>query len=62
MSKVRIRDISVDSWEKLYILGEVGRSEINMPICDICTKELREVMIERRDEINSIIVEKRKSA
>ena len=60
MAKCKTRDISVESWEILYTLGEVERSEINMPICDQCYNELREVMIERRDEIVKLKVKKPK--
>ncbi len=54
MTKVKVREISLQSWEILFLLGEVARSEINMPICDTCFSELREVMIERRDEVQKL--------
>lgn len=59
MAKVKIRDVSIESWEILYLLGEVERSEINMPICDTCYSELREVMIDRQDEVDQLKIPKK---
>lgn len=54
VTKVKVRDISIESWETLFQLGEVTRSEINMPVCDTCANELRDVMIDRRNEVSQL--------
>lgn len=60
ISKVRVRDVSTESWEILLAFGEVERSEVNMPICDTCYSELREVMIDRREEVQALLSKKTK--
>lgn len=50
-SKCRRRDFSERAWAVLALWKEVQPAAIDQPICDSCYDELREVLIDRADEI-----------
>ena len=50
-AKCRRRDFSEQAWSVLLVWGEVDASVVDEPICDDCYKELREILIDRADEI-----------
>ena len=49
--KIRRRDFSEQAWSVLVVWNEVQRSAVDQAICDDCYNELREVLIDRADEI-----------
>lgn len=56
-SKCRRRDFSEQAWSVLLLWSEVQSSTIDQAICDGCYNELREVLIDRADEIEETLAE-----
>jgi hypothetical protein len=54
-TKCRRRDFSEQAWTVLVLWHEVQASAVDRPICEHCYNELREVLIDRADEIEEII-------
>ena len=51
--KCRRRDFSEQAWTVLLLWNEVDKSAVDQPICQPCYDELREVLIDRADEIEA---------
>lgn len=51
-TKCRKRDFSEQAWAALILWNEVDQTSIERPMCDSCYNELREVLIDRSDEID----------
>jgi len=56
--KSRKRDFSDQAWTVLVLWAEVEKSVVEQPICGSCYSELREVLIDRADEIESAAQDK----
>ena len=54
-SKCRRRDFSEQAWTVLVLWHEVQATAVDRPICEDCYNELREVLIDRADEIEGIM-------
>jgi hypothetical protein len=54
-TKCRRRDFSEQAWSVLVLWAEVATSAVDQPICDDCYNELREVLIDRADEIEAAL-------
>ncbi len=51
------RDFSEQAWTVLAVWGEVDKAVVDQPICDDCYEELREILIERADEMELALTE-----
>ncbi len=49
--KSRTREFSPHAWSALSIWGEVTPKTMGQPICEGCYRELRDLLIERTDEL-----------
>ncbi len=49
--KAKKREISVTAWQALVDWQEVSKETVDKAICQSCYNELREILIERADEI-----------
>lgn len=56
-SKCRRRDFSEQAWSVLLLWNEVQSSTVDQAICEGCYNELREVLIDRADEIEETLAE-----
>ena len=54
-SKCRKRDFSDQAWSFLVLWNEVAKTAVDQPICQPCYDELREVLIDRVDEIDAAL-------
>ena len=54
-AKVRKRDFSAQAWSFLVLWNEVSKKAVDQAICQSCYDELREVLIDRVDEIDAAI-------
>lgn len=54
-TKCRRRDFSEQAWSVLVLWHEVQMEAVDRPICDHCYNELREVLIDRADEIEEVM-------
>jgi hypothetical protein len=54
-TKCRRRDFSEQAWAVLVMWHEVQAAAVDRPICEHCYNELREVLIDRADEIEGIL-------
>ena len=54
-TKCRRRDFSEQAWAVLVLWHEVQATAVDRPICEHCYNELREVLIDRADEIEEIM-------
>jgi hypothetical protein len=52
----RKRDFSSKAWQVLLFWNEVDKASIDKPICDPCYEELRDVLIDRSEEIETTVV------
>jgi hypothetical protein len=50
-TKSRRRDFSDQTWTVLLVWGEIEPKTVDQPLCEPCYNELREVLIDRTDEI-----------
>ena len=50
-TKSRRRDFSEQTWSVLLVWGEIQKPTVDQPICDHCYNELREILIDRSQEI-----------
>ena len=57
MSRCTRRDFSEQAWTMLLLWNEVAQSAVDKPICQSCYNELREVLIDRSDEIEEVLAE-----
>ena len=51
VGKCRKRDFSEQAWSMLLAWGEIEAAVVDEPICDQCYKELREILIDRADDV-----------
>lgn len=51
--KLRHREFSTQATAALVVWGEIQEKVVGVPICEGCYDELREVLIERNEEINN---------
>lgn len=51
-NKAKKRDFSDQAWSVLLLWGEVDQSKVDLPMCEDCYEELREVLIDRADEMD----------
>ena len=54
-TKCRRRDFSEQAWTVLVLWNEVQAAAVDQPICEGCYDELREVLIDRAEEIEAAI-------
>jgi len=54
-AKCRRRDFSEQAWTVLVVWHEVQNAAVDQPICEHCYNELREVLIDRADEIETAV-------
>ena len=53
--KSRRRDFTEQAWTVLVLWGEVHKRAVDQPLCDHCYNELREVLIDRAEEIEAAL-------
>ena len=51
--KSRLRDISWQAWSLLLQWHEVDQATVNHALCDACYTELRDVLIDRAEEVEA---------
>ena len=56
-TKCRRRDFSEQAWAVLVLWNEVQTAAVDQPICEDCYNELREVLIDRSEEIQAALNE-----
>lgn len=56
-TKSRRRDFSEQTWTVLHVWGEIDSRTIDQPICESCYNDLRYVLIDRTDEIESTLAD-----
>ncbi len=49
------RDFSEQAWSVLLAWKEVGRTAVDQPLCNDCYDELREILIDRAEELTLAI-------
>ena len=49
--KSRRREFSEQAWTILLLLGEINGDTVEQPICEFCYDEMRDILIDRRPEI-----------
>lgn len=54
-TKCRKRDFSDQAWSFLVLWNEVSKQAVDQAICQSCYDELREVLIDRVDEIETAL-------
>lgn len=54
-AKCRRRDFSEQAWSVLLLWNEVQRSAVDQAICEVCYEELRDVLIDRSEEIELVL-------
>lgn len=55
--KCRRREFSDQAWSVLVLWNEIQTAAVDQPICDSCYDELREVLIDRADEVDAAVNE-----
>lgn len=55
VSKTRKRDFSPQAWTVLVLWNEIQKTTVDQALCDGCYDELREVLIDRADEIEQAV-------
>ena len=56
-ARSRRRAFTEQAWAVLTVWGEVGRNAVDQPLCDHCYNELREVLIDRAEEIEAALTQ-----
>jgi len=54
-SAPRRRDFSEQAWSLLLLWNEITPSAVAQPICDVCYDDLRETLIDRNEEVESLL-------
>lgn len=54
-SRCRRRQFSEQAWTVLLLWNEISPSVVDRPICSDCYEELREILIERTDEVEAVM-------
>lgn len=57
VTKCKRRDFSEQAWSVLLVWDEIEPSAVDQPICQDCYTELRDVLIDRADEIEAALAE-----
>lgn len=57
LGKTRKRDFSPQAWTVLVLWSEIQKTTVDQALCEHCYDELREVLIDRADEIELAIAE-----
>jgi hypothetical protein len=57
-SNCRRRDFSEQAMTVLLLWGEIAAASVDQPICDDCYEELREVLIDRAQEVDAALTGK----
>ena len=52
--KSRSREFSTHAWTALTIWGEVEQTTFGQPICEGCYREMRDLLIERSEELHAM--------
>ncbi len=52
--KSRQREFSTHAWKALTVWGEVEQRTFGQPICEGCYRELRDLLIERSEELHAM--------
>jgi len=55
--KSKRRDFSEQAWAALLVWGEIQKTTVDQPICENCYDELREVLIDRSQEIETAVAQ-----
>ncbi len=58
-AKSRRRNFSDQAWTVLLLWNEIHQATIDQPICEECYTELRDILIDRNEEIEKTIQQKR---
>ncbi len=56
-NKSRRREFSEQAWTVLVLWNEIQTAAVDQPICEDCYNELREVLIDRAEEIENALSE-----
>ena len=56
-TRCRRRDFSPQAWAVLVLWGEVGKAAVDQPSCDTCYDDLRDVLIDRSQEIETALTQ-----
>ena len=54
-NKTRNRDFSAQIWAVLLHWGEIEDAVVGQPLCDSCYRELRNLLIDRSEEMESVL-------
>lgn len=57
VGKTRKRDFSPQAWTVLVLWSEIQKATVDEALCEHCYDELREVLIDRADEIELAIAQ-----
>ena len=60
-SPSRRRHFSEQAWAALLAWNEISSNSVKQPICEHCYEDMREVLIDRIDEIESVSVDQQAS-
>ncbi|MBP6218257.1 MAG: hypothetical protein KA436_06700 [Oligoflexales bacterium] len=52
-SKCRRRSFSEQAWTVLLLWNEISPASVDQPVCEACYEEMRNILIDRMDEIES---------
>ena len=53
-NKLKARTFSDQAIAAMIVWGEMSKEIVDQPICDDCYEELREVLIDRSDEVSKM--------
>ncbi len=56
-SRSRRREFTEQTWSVLLAWNEIDRDVVDRPICDSCYEELREILIDRADEVELAVTQ-----
>lgn len=61
-ARSRRRDFSEQAWTVLLLWNEINPAAVDRPICSECYDEMRDILIDRTDEIDAAMQESDKVA
>ncbi len=53
-AKLEKRTFSTQAWAALVVWGDIDRNVVEQSICEDCYQELRDILIERNEDIKKI--------
>lgn len=53
LARLRARSFSDQAMAALVAWDEVGEAAVSAPLCDMCYEELRDILIDRQEELNA---------